>query len=499
MRLPLAARPRRKLAIARLLAETGGSQPRQGTAFAVTDRFALTAFHCVGDRRTGDLAEGIVLRFQGADIEATPIAHDVMGDWAVLRLRTSLPRHLTPVPLAADCHRVELWYSVGFPVSVPEVNGYAVAGKVTQPDTRILDDVAAIQLHCEQAAARLPLAGLSGAPVLAGEPEVAVGIIRWNAELDDQPDLAAGAAVFACPVAALPARATGLDRAVRRSHRAAYSRSGTMERRLMDHLPLARAGRLGRRLSTVAAATVVAVLLLGGGTVAATAAAVSSRHHGSGQGSGPNSAIGPGTGSGTAGSPGTTNAPSPTPAATSTAIPTSSVPGRPPAAGTPPANATQEPTSDPTRPPNSAPVSLPVTHPGTTTGGTASATASGPTLLGVGANASPRGGTVSCGQDDTIVFTAEIAARTATTITYVWRPDDRVGLPPRGGTLTFPAAQTKHVTFDVPRDGQPGQALRGSVMFEVQSPSADRTIVGDQYDLTCESTPGAVAVSPGPP
>jgi SAM-dependent methyltransferase len=51
---------------------------------------------------------------------------------------------------------------------------------------------------------------MSGAPVLTGSPQKAVGLIRWNPWLDEDPELAAGGTVYAAPAADILARWPGL-------------------------------------------------------------------------------------------------------------------------------------------------------------------------------------------------------------------------------------------------------------------------------------------------
>ena len=71
------------------------------------------------------------------------------------------------------------------------------------PDGSLFEGVPAIQLYCPEAAASasLELPGMSGGPVLVGkDPEVVVGIIRWNPQHPDGTAQAQGGMVFACPI-----------------------------------------------------------------------------------------------------------------------------------------------------------------------------------------------------------------------------------------------------------------------------------------------------------
>src|SRR5262249_39712848 len=154
---------------------------------AVSPRLALTAFHCIGELDTGVIrSQRVWLWFRSGMVEATVEGGDPGADYAVLRLLAALPPQEQPIRLVADCQPHERWYSVGVPAAVADVDGYAVSGTVTFPDARILHGAAAIQLHCEQSAARLPLQGVSGAPVLVGFPALAAGLIRWNPESDTE-------------------------------------------------------------------------------------------------------------------------------------------------------------------------------------------------------------------------------------------------------------------------------------------------------------------------
>ena len=56
-----------------------------------------------------------------------------------------------------------------------------------------------IALVCWQAMAGLSLHGLSGAPVLTGNMDKAIGLIRWNPPHPEHPELARGAEVYAAP------------------------------------------------------------------------------------------------------------------------------------------------------------------------------------------------------------------------------------------------------------------------------------------------------------
>ena len=178
--------------------------PTGGTAFAVSDRLALTAFHVVGDRATGTLTHPDVrLVFSGGSMAASVDPRsDPLDDAALLHLNGVLPPGSAPIRLTGEVRR-EPWFSRGFPMDDPTATGRTVDGNVVDPDQRQPHSGASvIALYCQQAAAGSPqqLIGFSGAPVLIGEPASAVGLIRWNPTNPSQPGIAAGGTVYACPV-----------------------------------------------------------------------------------------------------------------------------------------------------------------------------------------------------------------------------------------------------------------------------------------------------------
>ena len=76
-----------------------------------------------------------------------------------------------------------------------------MSGEIIWPEGLLPGRARGIQLVCTESAAGLSLHGFSGAPVLTGKPQKAVGLIRWNPPRADNPDLAEGAIVYAAPVA----------------------------------------------------------------------------------------------------------------------------------------------------------------------------------------------------------------------------------------------------------------------------------------------------------
>jgi hypothetical protein len=193
------------LAICRLT--EGSFQPAAdgATAFAISDTVGLTAFHCVGDRITGQLLRPKVrLAFRSGFISATVERWDARLDVALLRFDDKLPREEFVVPVSDEVGR-ETYWSRGFPVAS---GGYevSISGQIVDTDARLFEpQVPALQLHCDQSSASspLPLGGFSGAPILVGDPPRAVGVVRWNPPSPDNPRLALGATVYGTPMAAV--------------------------------------------------------------------------------------------------------------------------------------------------------------------------------------------------------------------------------------------------------------------------------------------------------
>jgi SAM-dependent methyltransferase len=176
-----------------------GSGQHLGSVFAVTRQLALTAFHCVRDDTGGGAISRVRCTWRNEISDAFVQDWDEYLDVAVLRLRRMLPDSLDPVPLTGDVVSHDQFVAPGAPSALDELHLAAVSGMVLLPDTQMPDGSPAIQLFCLQVLADLSLHGLSGAPVLTGNPEKAVGLVRWNPQQADHPELAKGALVFAAP------------------------------------------------------------------------------------------------------------------------------------------------------------------------------------------------------------------------------------------------------------------------------------------------------------
>ena len=186
------------LAVGRLV--DSGSERRLGTVFAVTRRLALTASHCVSDRN-GILTGRLRCIWPEGSNDASVMDRDESNDVALLRLDKALSRELDPVPLSTDVTGHERFAAPGAPDEPVELPLVAMSGEIIWPEGLLPGRARGIQLVCTESAAGLSLHGFSGAPVLTGKPQKAVGLIRWNPPRADNPDLAEGAIVYAAPVA----------------------------------------------------------------------------------------------------------------------------------------------------------------------------------------------------------------------------------------------------------------------------------------------------------
>jgi hypothetical protein len=171
------------LAIAKLSSSNG--ETYLGSAFAVSKFLAITAYHCVGDRERGGVHhKNVKLRWLGGDLisRAEFVAGDKLLDYALLELRPPIPDQYGLQPLGISRHPPlkEAFRSMGFISALhDDVVMPTVHGSVSSYDTKICGGAPAIQLYCDHSAARLKLAGLSGAPAVVAE-DLALGMIRWN-------------------------------------------------------------------------------------------------------------------------------------------------------------------------------------------------------------------------------------------------------------------------------------------------------------------------------
>ncbi|MEV6706867.1 TIR domain-containing protein [Micromonospora wenchangensis] len=178
-----------------------------GTAFAVTARIALTAFHCVGDKDTGRVAhEKLQIWFYDRFVKAKVADSAHALDIAILELEEDLHDGIDPVSLVTRAETQADFISIGWPSSRAfRAHFFTISGSVVNPNSIIFEGVPAIQLHCVQSST-LPLQGYSGAPLLvptSNGTHAAAGVIRWNPPLTDNPELAAGGTLYASPISEL--------------------------------------------------------------------------------------------------------------------------------------------------------------------------------------------------------------------------------------------------------------------------------------------------------
>jgi WD40 repeat protein len=165
------------------IGRTSGPQG-YGTAFVIAPRFALTAFHCVGNRLKGELdKQPVRIAFpEREEMLADIVGGDNRLDVAVLRLHEELSER-SIIKMDRKIEVGESIVAVGYPSILSQIDQPVVSGDVVTLSS--IGGVAAVQLFCREAADGLPLKGLSGAPVVRQGTNVAVGIIRCNPTFAD--------------------------------------------------------------------------------------------------------------------------------------------------------------------------------------------------------------------------------------------------------------------------------------------------------------------------
>ncbi|MFI7336129.1 TIR domain-containing protein [Micromonospora aurantiaca (nom. illeg.)] len=184
-----------------------------GSAFAISAKVVLTAFHCIGDRDSKSVkCERVNIWFRNRFLPATVIDHIPDLDVAILELEKDLPEDLAPIKLIRDVPPRASFASPGWPRDRPFGDHHVtISGEIVDPKSQIFESAPALQLYCWQAAT-LSLHGYSGAPVLTGDADpVAVGLIRWNPPQDEAPDLAVGGTLYATPVSEILQRSEHLQ------------------------------------------------------------------------------------------------------------------------------------------------------------------------------------------------------------------------------------------------------------------------------------------------
>ena len=152
-----------------------------GTGWVCSQGYALTAAHCVGNRKERAVfAESYSLHFGRTRSQVSVISVDFDRDLALLRIDEGSDQW-QPLNLASWMHTVfdsrsgYGWHSFAFADAHSE--GLHLTGTVTSVNGSV-DGIPALQLQCDQGGLG-HLTGASGAPVLRNDGS-AVGIIRYG-------------------------------------------------------------------------------------------------------------------------------------------------------------------------------------------------------------------------------------------------------------------------------------------------------------------------------
>jgi TIR domain/Trypsin-like peptidase domain len=184
--------------------ERGEDSRALGTTFAVTKSKIITAFHCIGNRRTESLlAERFVVVFGEQRNSATVVRHSVLADVALLELEDEIPSELVPVPLISGIARHTPFVIIGYQtLRQLGPDPIAASGEIVQLRGTIHNGTPVVQLFCKEGAAGRNLHGYSGAPTLVPTTsgDAAIGVIRCNPDDPERPGRPEGGTVFACPV-----------------------------------------------------------------------------------------------------------------------------------------------------------------------------------------------------------------------------------------------------------------------------------------------------------
>src|SRR5437879_1110225 len=101
--------------------------PTRGTAFAIDSRTAVTAWHCLKEKRSSEnVVETIELEFLNGDKRKGELRDgDPIEDWAVLQLVPPISDALQPIPLRRHVERWEECWCPGFPASAVEPDEFS--------------------------------------------------------------------------------------------------------------------------------------------------------------------------------------------------------------------------------------------------------------------------------------------------------------------------------------------------------------------------------------
>jgi hypothetical protein len=170
-----------------------------GTAFAVSRNLAITAFHCVGDTDTKAVTYASVSLFWSikGHTKANFLVGDPDLDYALVELTEPLQQEFEPLALGESAKAKGPYRSLGYPIALSERDLASITGVIGGTETTIFEGIPAIQLFSNESGAGLGVRGMSGAPVLAGDPEAAIGVIRWYPPSEDDPSKSEAGIVYA--------------------------------------------------------------------------------------------------------------------------------------------------------------------------------------------------------------------------------------------------------------------------------------------------------------
>lgn len=169
-------------AVAKIVVE-GVETPYTGTAWLCSSQLALTAAHCVGDRRARELTPGhITLQFPGGEVGAAVIRHDFDLDAALLKLTSAPPPEAKPITVGTlptldpwpQGAQALGWHAYGYPSA--HQSGLTLTGLISSPHGNV-EGNPAVELFCHMGGLG-SLDGASGSPVCYGT--YAFGLIRFG-------------------------------------------------------------------------------------------------------------------------------------------------------------------------------------------------------------------------------------------------------------------------------------------------------------------------------
>jgi Trypsin-like peptidase domain len=191
------------------------TSPGLGTAFAISNRTALTAFHCIavnGDFMGGDtvdrtkrqqVVEKVELLFKPTSVpvaeeaaSATVVDGDSIRDWAILELESPISSRWRPFQVSGgELDPGTTFLISGFPGRVhPGITG-PLPGQVEVQGNTIREDAPVVVLSSSLIGHGVDARGMSGGPVFTRDGRTAVGLVLARLM---QGNAQAGGALFAC-------------------------------------------------------------------------------------------------------------------------------------------------------------------------------------------------------------------------------------------------------------------------------------------------------------